>query len=216
MLRDAGRVAEALRAVAVLAVLDGGRFERHVEVLADGTEVRLGVAHQLLVPHRDQRNRALAQHARHRGDVAREQRIVAQRHLVVAVEERLHPRAENGERVAGEHDVLRAGVELHEEGQHERVRGRLVEEEALAGGGRQHALVHRVGVGAQRVQVVRFAARQVGDELAHRLLDVERVVGRLLHAGVVAEVRDRRDQVRLGAAVDRGVGAEHPGEQRCP
>ena len=183
-------------------------------MIADAAEVGLRLAHQLLVLDVHERHRPLAQHARERGHVAGEERVVVERHLVVAVEERLDPGGEDGERVARQDHVVRLRVEPGQERQHEGVGRGLVEEEALAGRGREHAAVERVGVGAQRVQVVLLAARQVGDQLADRLLGVLRVVGRLLDLRVVAQVRDRRDEVRLGALIDGRVRAQHARQQR--
>ena len=104
--------------------------------------------------------------------------------------------------MASEHDVVGARVELRQEGEDERVCRRLVEEEALARPESEQTGVEGVGVGAERVEIVRLSAGQVGDDLLDRLLGVERVVGGLLHVGVVAQVGDRGDEVRLGTLVD--------------
>src|SRR5262249_4910357 len=202
---NAGRITEALELLAALAVLDCRGLEGHVEILADAPEVRLGLLHQLLVSYVDQGHRLLAHHPRQRGNVAREDRVVRDGDLVVAIEEGLDVGRQHRQRMAGEHDVAGAGIEPDEEGQDERVRGRLVEEVALARSGREDAPVERVGVCAQRVEIVGFAARQLRDQLLDRLRDVGRIVRRLLDGVEVAEVRDRGDQMRLGTSEDLRV-----------
>src|SRR2546426_9935212 len=109
--RHAGRVAEACGRVALLAVGDRLRLERDAEVIADAAEVGLRLAYQLLVLDVHERHRPLAQHARERGHVAGEERVVVERRLVVAVEERLDPGGEDGERVARQHHGVRLRVE---------------------------------------------------------------------------------------------------------
>src|SRR5207244_10431778 len=59
-----------------------------------------------------------------------------------------------------------------------------------------------------------FAARQLADDLVDGLLDVLGIVGRLLHLAEVPEVRDRRDQVGLGAAEDQRMRGQHAREER--
>ena len=62
-------------------------------------------------------------------------------------------------------------------------------------------------------EVVRLTAGQVADELGDGLRRLELVIGRLIDVVVDAHVRQRRHQVGLGAAVDLGVGRDHPHEQ---
>ena len=199
---DAGRVSQTLRRIALLAIGDRLGLEGDTEMVADAAKVGLRVAHEVLVAHVDERDGSLAKQTGEGGDVPRQDGVVVHRDLIVAVEEGLDVRGEHRERVASEHDVVGARVELRQEGEDERVCRRLVEEEALARPESEQTGVEGVGVGAERVEIVRLSAGQVGDDLLDRLLGVERVVGRPLHAPVVAEVGDRGDEVRLGTLVD--------------
>ena len=57
----AERIAETLRLVRVLAVLDGARLERHAEELEHPPHLGLGVLHELLVADADERHGSLAE-----------------------------------------------------------------------------------------------------------------------------------------------------------
>src|SRR5262249_5490951 len=68
----------------------------------------------------------------------------------------------------------------------------------------------------ERVQIARLVLRDLRDDLADGLLRVVLIEGRLLDLAEVAEVGQRRDQMRLGTPVDLRVGAQHPGEEAGP
>jgi hypothetical protein len=114
--------------------------------------------------------------------------------------------------MARQHDVACLGIQARQEIQHQRVGGSLVQEPLAAGRG-EGSLVERVGAAPERIQVVRLATRQTGDELVQGVAGDEGVVGSLLHRSVIAEVGEGGNEMRLRRRKDGAVGTQHAGQQ---